>query len=151
MAKTREFEIIEDYTADVAFVAYGESLEELFVNAARALTSIQVDLEKVEPKECVSVSIESYDFLGLLRKWLEELLYWRDVKQMFFSKVPEISINLKITAEGDEKYEVVAKICGEKFDPEKHDGTVEIKAVSYHNMEIGRKDNAWYARVLVDV
>ena len=151
MNMIKDFEIIEDYTADIAFIAYGRNLEELFINSARAITSIQVDLGCVEPKECIEVNIESYDLLGLLRKWLEELVYWRDVKQIFFSKVADIVVNLKISAEGVEEYKVSAKLCGERFDSRKHGGFVEVKAVSYHNMEIGKKDNMWYARVLVDI
>lgn len=151
VSSIKDFEIIEEYTADVAFIAYGNNLEELFINAARALTAIQVDLGSIEPKECVDISVESHDLLSLLRKWLEEFLYLRDTRQMFFGRITDVSLNIKLTAEGDEKYVVMAKACGEIFDPKKHGGSVEIKAVSYHNMEIGHKEKTWYARVLVDI
>ena len=140
---------LDEYTADVAFIAYGKTLEEVFINAAKALMEIQTDLAKIEPRECIDVEIEGFDKEHLLKKWLEELLYYRDVKQMFFSK---FDIRIEVQREsGEELYRLRGKICGECFDPDKHTSKVEVKAVSYHDMEIGRHNDKLYARVLVDI
>lgn len=147
----RDFEIIEKYTADVAFIAYGRTLEELLINSARALTAIQVDLGKVEPKECTEISIEAQNLLSFIRKWLEEFLYLRDTRQLFISKITDVSINVKLSSRGEDVISATAKVCGELFDPEKHGGSVEVKAVSYHDMEIGFRGNSWYAHILVDI
>ncbi|MCR8453492.1 MAG: archease [Crenarchaeota archaeon] len=147
----KDFEIIEKYTADVAFIAYGRDLEELLINSARALTAIQVDLRNVEPKECVEISIEAQNLLSFLRKWLEEFLYLRDARRLFISRITDISINIKLSSREEDIISVTAKVCGEEFNPQKHGGSVEIKAVSYHDMEVGFKDNMWYAHVLVDI
>lgn len=143
------FRFIDEYTADVAFLAYGESLEEMFINAARALMEIQTDLSKIEPKECVEVDVDGFDLENLMKKWLEELLFYRDTKLLFFSV-----FEIKVTEESDEidvKYKLWGKICGEKFDPSKHESKVEVKAISYHDMKIEKKDNMYYAHILVDI
>ncbi len=144
------FKFIEEYTADIAFIAYGESLEEMFVNAAKALMEIQTDLSKIEPKKCVEVSVDGFDLENLMKKWLEELLFYRDVELLFFS-VFEIKIIEEGTGEMDKRYRLWGKICGEKFDPNKHESKVEVKAISYHDMKIEKKNNTYYAHVLVDI
>jgi hypothetical protein len=47
---TARFEILE-HPADVGFLAYGATLEELFVNAALAMISIGGDIESVRETE----------------------------------------------------------------------------------------------------
>jgi len=145
----KKYEFLEGYTADVAFVAYGNTIEEVFINAAEALMEIQTDVSKIDPVECIEVTVEGYDMEHLLKRWLEELLYHRDVKGMFFSKF-EVKVE-KLNEDEEMLFRLSGRICGEKFDPRKHVSKVEVKAVSYHDMEIGRKDNVFFARVLVDI
>ena len=145
----KKYIFLEDYTADIAFVAFGKTLEETFINAAEALMDIQTDIRQISPKECFDVEIEGYDLEQLLKRWLEELIYFLDAKQMLLCKF-DISIKTKETEEGV-TYVLRGRVCGEIFDPIKHVSKVEVKAVSYHDMEIGKKDNMYYAKVLVDI
>ena len=39
----KEFELLDIATADMAFAAYGRTLDELFSNAAKAVTSIMFE------------------------------------------------------------------------------------------------------------
>ena len=145
----KKYEFLEGYTADVAFIAYGDTIDEVFANAAEALTEIQTDVSKVDPAECINVTVEGYDMENLLKRWLEELLYYRDVRGMFFSRF-EVTIR-EIEQEGEKILQLSGRICGEKFDPDKHTSKVEVKAISYHDMRVGKKDNIFFARVLVDI
>ena len=39
----------------------------------------------------------------------------------------------------------------EKFDPEKHDIGTHVKAVTYHGMEIGKKDGKHFCNIILDI
>jgi len=144
----KKYIFLEDYTADIAFVAFGKTLEEAFVNAAEALMDIQTDIERVSPEECFDIDIVGFDLQNLLKKWLEELIYYLDAKQIILCK---FTVSIRREANDEETYRLVGKVCGEKFNPNKHTSKVEVKAISYHGMEIGIKNDTYYAKVLVDI
>jgi len=75
-----------EHTADAAFRVWAEDLEELFVDAARALFELIADLENVEPKERVEIEVEADDLVELFHDWLEELLFRHEVNEMLFSR-----------------------------------------------------------------
>ena len=146
----KPFEILETYTADIAFIAYGESLEELFENSGKAITDIQTDINKVGSKLCFDVEIAGYDLLSLIRNWLEELLFLRDAENIFASKF-EIKQILFNSLEKEKPWILYARVCGEKISPEKHPAKVEIKAISYYDMEFCQKGYLYSVKVLVDI
>ena len=73
-AGMQQFRILE-HTADVGFEAFGLTREEAFVNAARALIYLIVELDAIDPREEVSVQVQGADPESLLVNWLSELLY----------------------------------------------------------------------------
>jgi SHS2 domain-containing protein len=46
---------------------------------------------------------------------------------------------------------VLAEASGEKYDRHKHGTKVEVKAVTYHKMEVLRKDNSTILRFILDL
>ncbi|NPB01852.1 MAG: archease, partial [Methanopyri archaeon] len=103
-----------EHTADAAFRVWAEDLEELFVDAARALFELIADLENVEPKERVEIEVEADDLVELFHDWLEELLFRHEVNEMLFSDF-EVKIEKK-----DGGYRLEGVAMGEPIDPEKH-------------------------------
>lgn len=141
-----KFKFLENIaTADVAFEAYGKSLEETFGNAALAMFEVETDTKRLKPTVEKKVEVESENKEALLFDWLSELLFLRDVESMFFSK-----FNVKID-KIDSKYKLTAKIYGEKIDRNKHHLKTEVKAVSYQLMQIEEKPNKFKVRVILDV
>ncbi|ADP77289.1 archease family protein [Methanothermus fervidus DSM 2088] len=135
-----KFEFI-DVTADAGFHAYGSTLEELFENAALALFEIITDTSKVKDKECRKIEIESEDKISLLHDWLEELLVTHEIEMMLFSKFKvEIS---------DCKLRGMA--WGEKINPDIHEIKCEVKAITYHLMNITKENDKYKATVIVDI
>lgn len=125
-----KFSII-DHTADIGIIAYGESLEELFTNAAYGMLTLITDLEKIEPKIEEEISLTSFDLETLLVKFLNELLYIFEVKKIVFKEFLINSIsehNLRAQCKGD----IV------------EDSVIfrEIKAATYHLLKI--KHNKCY-------
>jgi SHS2 domain-containing protein len=44
-----------------------------------------------------------------------------------------------------------ARISGEEFDPERHEGKLLIKAATYHRLKIENRDHGWKAEIIFDI
>lgn len=133
-------------TADVEFEADGDTLEEMFESAALATFKVFSDPESVESVLKEDIDIKSEDLESLLYDFLENFLFLHDSKNMVFSAVKVDKI--KKTGDG---YSLIGSVSGENFDPEKHDIGTHVKAVTYHGMEIGKKGNSHFCKVILDI
>ena len=132
------YEII-DHTADIGIKAYGRSIEEAFENAAYGMFDIISDTSKVEPVGEYLIRLESDSLEELLVDFLSELLYIFEVQHLIFGK-------FEVKLDGTK---LEARIFGEKFNPEKHPKGIEIKAVTYHILEVNASEG--YVKVLFDI
>jgi|YelNatPaOPRAMG01_1025707.scaffolds.fasta_scaffold19921_6 SHS2 domain-containing protein len=138
----KAFEFIDITTADVAFLAYGKDLNELFANAALAMFEVMINTKQVEKEKEEKVYVEGHDLESLMFNWLNELLYVSDSKNLAFSE-----FDVKI----DEKNFKLEAVCkGEKIDPQKHETRTVVKAATYHHMKIWKED-VWKAQVILDI
>jgi SHS2 domain-containing protein len=144
-SQQKQYEYLE-HTADIKFLAYGRTLEELFENAALAMFNVMIDTGKVSVETAREVFLKSPDLESLLVDWLSELLYLFEVDEVVFRK---FQVN-EIRDEGSE-YSITARASGEKFYPESHPFETEIKAVTYNQLEIEKTANSWKAQVVVDI
>jgi SHS2 domain-containing protein len=135
-----------EHTADTIFEGYGKTFEEAFENAALAMQEVMTDTKKVRPAREEKIRAEGDDMKALLYDFLEKFLILKDAKNLVFS---EIRVE-KIT-ESKGEYRLTAVARGEKFSPKKHTDKTVVKAVTYHEMEVGEKDKKKYVRVLVDI
>ncbi len=131
-----------DHTADIGIVARGVDLAEAFANAAKAMFSLMVDLERVEPREERRVEVEADDRETLLVDWLAELLYVSEVENLVFSR-------FEVDEIGDGR--IVARAFGEPLDLERHNPKLMIKAVTRHMLQVAQADGVWQARVILDI
>ena len=135
-----------DHPSDAYIEAYGDTLEELLENSALALFDVMVNVNKVEPKVVREVEVKGFDLENLLYNWLEEWLFHYCSEALVFSKFRVE----KLSRENGE-YVVKAKGWGEEFNLEKHEPEVEVKAATYYQMSISRKNNKWVARFILDI
>jgi len=137
----REFEILE-HPADIGFRAFGETLPELFARSAVAMLSIAGDPPAVEPREPYSLHVESGDREALLVDWLSEVLFWFDGRRIAFRefRVDRFS-DTAIDATG----------MGEPRTADRHRSRLMVKAVTYHQLKIERRDGLWTADVYLDI
>jgi protein archease len=135
------FEIIE-HPADVGFMAYGATLEELFANAAVAMMSLACALEGVEERERREVRARGVETESLLYAWLAEILAIADAEQMVFRR----AVVTRLSAG-----EIHGAAFGEKFDRSRHCAGTYIKAVTYHQFLVEKIPDGWRARVFLDV
>jgi SHS2 domain-containing protein len=135
------FRILE-HTADIGFEAFGRSREEVFANAARALLSIIVDLDSVEPTQEVGIERAAPDAPSLLVDWLSEILYLYDAEGWLLSKFRFDRL---------EETKLAARARGEKFHPGRHKVNLLVKAVTYHQLVLEETPEGWRAQVYVDI
>ena len=144
MLEKKRFEF-EDHVADVVVVAYGDSLEEAFENAALALFEVMTDTTTVEPRMGDVFEVEGFDELSLLYSWIESFIIAFDVDLKLYSifKIEKI----EKTRNG---FKLMSKAWGETFNRAKHPSRSEVKAVTYHEMEILR-ENGIQLRFILDL
>jgi SHS2 domain-containing protein len=131
-----------DISGDVGLTAFGGSLQEAFVNAAIGMYSLMTGLDAVALTKTIDVSVENQSPDGLLVSWLNELIFHFDTYGFIGKK-----IDIK---EFSEK-RISARIAGEEFDPERHEGKLLIKAATYHQLKIEKKDERWEISVIFDI
>ena len=134
------FEVI-DHTADVGIIAYGRSLEELFANAAEGMMHFLIDPASVRPVEQRTMTVDADDREGLLINWLNDLLVLLNADG--FVPVRFVVPEMKDTR-------LRADVSGEPVDPARHKFRLDVKAATYHSLEIG-KNEVWHARIIFDV
>ena len=137
-----------DVTADIGFWAYGKSLEESFENAALAMFNVITKTETIAENESRKINIESEDLTSLLYDFLEELLFIYEVDLFLFSK---FDLNIKKgNIDNNEIYMLEAVATGEEIDWNKHYRGSEVKAITFHMMEVLCEDIC-RIRVILDL
>lgn len=130
------------HRADVEYEAYGRTLEEAFANAASAMMDVMTDIKKVKPSVKREITVSSEDLKSLLYDFLEQLLILHDSENMVFSKV---------TVKKIRGNRLEAEALGETFDEKRHKSKTVVKAVTYHNMEIGEKGGRCFVHIVLDI
>lgn len=137
----KKFEFI-DHTADIGFVVYGEDLKRLFENAGEAFFTVITDLEKVKRKTERRIEIGGESLERLMVDWLNELLYLHEVENLLFSQ-------FEVESVGEEGLK--ARVKGEAFEEARHPIKTEVKAVTFHQIQVKQEDNLWRAQVILDL
>ncbi len=145
----KDFEQLS-HTADIKIRAYGKTIEDLFRHALIGMfQSIgpQAPGCKVQDERLVclelpkhhDIQVESPDRIGLLVDFLSEALYLSDVYNEVY-----LDATIHILTETDIKATVHGvHVTGFEV--------VEIKAVTYHELEIKQVDGVWQAEIVFDI
>ena len=136
-----------DHTADVQVRSWGPSLEEAFSQTAYSLmATITPNLKKITPKIEKKITIEAEDKEALLFDFLSEFLYIFDVDELVFSQIYVSKIE-----KFNDNYKLLAILKGEKFDLDKHEIGIEVKAITYSFMNIEEKRTGTIIDVVFDI
>ncbi len=133
-------------TADVAFEATGESLEELFVAAAQATINTMVDcLDSIALVSERQIELRNSDLDLLLFNFLQELIYYKDAEGLLL--LPQEASIL----EEDGSFFLRSIVKGEEIDASRHEQRADVKAVTLHQFQLERIESGWRAFVILDV
>jgi SHS2 domain-containing protein len=141
------YEYLEDIAiSDVAFRAWDKSLEGLFVAAGDATMNVMVEvLGSIEERVSVPIRVKEDSIEMLLFNFLQELIYVKDAEELLL-RVREVDIRKE-----DDAYVLSAEGKGENLDPEKHQLTVDVKAVTLHRFSVEQTPEGWDATVILDI
>ena len=132
-----------DHATDAIIEVEGKDLKEAFAVTADAVINLTLDQDKVEEKQTKEFVAQGKDLHYLLFSWLEEIPFIL-ITEGFAIKRIEFEIEEK------DIYKIYAKAFGEVLDLKKHNFKVEVKAPTFHDMEI-RNENTVYMRFLLDL
>jgi SHS2 domain-containing protein len=141
MAEMKRFEIL-NHTADIGIVVHGENLKALFENAGEAFFHLITDLGRVRCRIEKRIDIRGESLDRLMVDWLSELLYLHDVENLLFK-------GFKVKSVGEDGLKATVK--GEPFQEGVHVIKTEVKAVTYHQIEVRQENRGWRARVILDL
>ena len=132
--------------ADVAFEAWAETLEELFLAAADATMNVMVGyLGTIAERETRLVQAEETAVDMLLFQLLQELIYYKDAERLLL-RIKSLEIRRL-----DGRYVLKAEACGEELDSARHDLVVDVKAVTLHRYRVEPTARGWEATVILDI
>jgi SHS2 domain-containing protein len=130
-----------DHTADAGILVKAPTIEGMFETAALGFSEL---ITRVDSLNCLiqrQFRLQEEDIETLLVSWLQELLYLLDTEDLIFGR---FQVHLKGLT-------LKASAWGEVFDPEIHPMKTEIKAVTYHQLEVVGDDQGWKAQVIFDI
>ena len=129
---------------DLAIQLKGDTLEEVFTDAAIGLYSSIVELDDVTPSKTKDINLEATNPEQLLFNWLEELILLKD-SELFVAK--EIEVVIKKT----KTYKLEATLQGEKINSSKHELKHDVKAITMHEFKLQKKKNTFQGMVVFDL
>jgi len=141
-----DFRFLEDVAlADIAFEAEGDSIEDLFQGATRALLETMADPQTVGAswkRRIVKIDASLDD---LLVEWLSEIVYWKDAAGVVFNEAP-----LTLTHERGQ-WKLEASLIGAPVDHALQTLRNDVKGITRHLYRVVQEGTLWKATVVVDV
>ena len=137
MSSQTDFVEVE-HTADWSIRVRGATLPQLFVNAASGMYSLVADLSSVHPIIEHTIEVNGIDAEALLVNWLNELVYHTEMDGDVFCE-------FHVQAFKTTHLRVIAR-AGRGIELKK-----QIKAVTFHNLQIIPTDNGYEATLVFDV
>lgn len=131
-----------DHTADIGIRVEGRDPRTLFVNAGRALFDLLTAPSTLAGAQRGRLQVTGDDWPDLMANWLRELLYlWTGEEKLV----------KRITIEHIDEHALTATVAYDRFRPGRHVIKTEIKAVTYHQLQVQRSSSGWAAQVIFDI
>ncbi|MDO5824955.1 MAG: archease [Methanosphaera sp.] len=134
-----------DTTADIGIEVVTDSLEDAFINSALATMNLVTDTDKIQNAKSVDVKIVSEDLYALLYDWITEVIMLMNC-DYFIAKDYELNIK-----DEDNGYTLSATLHGDTYDTDRYNYKTEVKAITYHLMQIDQKKDNCHVKFIVDI
>ena len=132
--------------SDIAFHAWGQTLEETFRAAADATVHAMVENpEAIAPLQERSFELHDESLDLLLLQFLQEFVYYKDAERLLL-RVQEVGIN----RDGPD-FMLQARAAGETINPNTHELGADVKGVTLHRLQVVQTATGWKATVILDV
>jgi SHS2 domain-containing protein len=88
------------------------------------------------------MTVSGVDWADLMINWLREILYLWNGKERLVKSVKILSLSEK---------NISAIIYFDAYKPDRHLIKTEIKAVTYHQIQVKRSASGWKAQIIFDI
>ncbi len=139
---SRGFRELENITADLGIEAWGHSLEDAFSSAAHGLASLLSELPGGEQPLEKDIHLEADSLPTLLVQFLNEIIYLEETQDFLPGAVKHLTLT------GNR---LDATLTGAAYDPEIHTLNAQVKAATYHGLEIKKEGDTVRIKVIFDV
>ena len=129
-----------DHPADIEIEATGKTFEEALKFSIYAMIGVIVDRKRLNKGMKKKLSLTSVDYKEDVYKVLSDILYIFETES-FLPKDVIITKNRKY----------VIELEGQKITGEEDFLRTEVKAVTYHHLDVKKIDNIWKISVLFDI
>ena len=134
------------HTTDAYIQSTGPTFEEALENAGLALFDTMCNLKSISHELTDDIEAEGADEVGLLYDWLDTLLLKFELEGKVYSK-----FHVDPMKAGSSALHINARAYGETYNRQVHGSKVEVKAVTYHKMEVVREGNSVILRFILDL
>ena len=131
-----------DHTADFGIHVYGSDSKEVFANAAWALFDIITEIDQLVGRDTCHIEVSGDDWSDLMVNWLREVLYLWNGKELLVKNARILSLS---------ETELSATVEFDPFNPDRHVIKTEIKAVTYHQIQVISSPSGWEAIIIFDI
>ncbi len=132
-----------EHATDAFILVTAPSLTDAFTLAGQSVVDTTLDKKTIEEKEQRTLNVSGKDLSYLLFNWLEEVNY-----QLITEGFAIARFSLEISK--NSTYKLKSTIFGEPINLKKHHFKIEIKAPTFHMMEI-KQNGQVTMRFLLDL
>jgi len=134
-----------DHTADIACEVSGDTLEELFTASVEAWRNSVVEETKYCNREIKKFKLKAFSKEQLLVDFISEVNYYLFTRNWLFNLVLRLEIKQK-----NNTWILSTEIEGM---PVSQDVEIkqEIKAITFHQMNIEKRNNKYYTLIVFDI
>ena len=132
-----------EHATDAFIQVTAPNLTDAFTLAGQSVVDITLDRKTIEEKEQRTLNVSGKDLRYLLLNWLEEVNY-----QLITEGFAIARFSLEISK--NSTYKLKSTIFGEPINLKKHHFKIEIKAPTFHMMEI-KQNGQVTMRFLLDL
>jgi SHS2 domain-containing protein len=130
-----------EVTADIGVRVWGKNINELFENAAIAVTSLMINPNLMGKKIVKELTVSGNDLPSLLINWLTELLIIRDSEGILFS-----SFEIKVS---NDSKSLNARVMGDHFIGNNLE--MDIKAITYSLFKLEKNNEHYFLQFVLDI
>jgi len=109
---------------------------------ALGLFRIITSCDDIQPQQELEIEVRGEDREELLVNWLSELLYLLESR---------LFLPASFFIEDISARHLLARVSGEPVDPARHALEREVKAITYHRVQVEQTATGWRAQVYVDL
>lgn len=131
-----------EHTADLAVQIKATSRPKLFEEAAKAYLYLIINHQKWSSTEDLIIQVEGEDYEDLLVSWLSELVY-------IFESDRKIPLNFRVLQLSPTHLRCQVGFVA--YNPKLHTIHNDIKAVTYHELEIKKIKNNFQTNIIFDI